>query len=175
MHRNPEYTQYIQRLVSVGYFKGELEGSQLWTTLENQAASAFVAARRDEYVLPCQLVCFAYADPFTSDASRPSFATAAQAAISQYSDDRVPPQQEEDPDDWLNVDATDFDAMLEKTLRSDKGKGKERASDAMDVDAQEDEEDRIAKIQADRLRDLARKVEDFVEGEGDIEGARFAE
>ena len=174
MRRNPEYTQYIQRLVSIGYFKGELEGSQLWTTLENQAASAFVAARRDEYVLPCQPVCFAYAEPFTSDASRPSFATAAQAAISQYTDDRAPPQQE-DSDDWLNVDATDFDAMLEKTLRSDKGKGKEKASDAMDDDAQEDDEDRIARMQAARLRDLAQKVEDFVEGQGDVEGARFAE
>lgn len=48
--RNPEYAQYIQRLVSAGYFKGELEGSQLWITLESQAASAFVAARKDECV-----------------------------------------------------------------------------------------------------------------------------
>ena len=50
LRRNPEYTQYIYRLVSSGYFKGELEGSQLWTDLENKAATAFVAARRDEYV-----------------------------------------------------------------------------------------------------------------------------
>ena len=35
-------------LVSAGYFKGEREGSQLWTTLENKAAAAFIAARRDE-------------------------------------------------------------------------------------------------------------------------------
>ena len=50
LRRNPEYAQYIQRLVSAGYFKGELEGSQLWVTLESQAASAFVAARKDECV-----------------------------------------------------------------------------------------------------------------------------
>ena len=50
LRRNPEYTPYIQRLVSAGYFKGEREGSQLWTTLENKAAAAFIAARRDEYV-----------------------------------------------------------------------------------------------------------------------------
>ncbi|TBU34976.1 SGT1 protein-domain-containing protein [Dichomitus squalens] len=157
LRRNPEYTRYIRHLVSVGYFKGELEGSQLWTTLENKAAASFVAARKDD------------------DASRPSFATAIQAAVSQYTDDRALPQQEEDLDDWLNVDAADFDAMLEKTMHGDKGKGEERASNAMDIDTQEDEEDRIAKMQATRLRDLAQKVEHFVEGQGDVEGARFAD
>ncbi|EJF66458.1 hypothetical protein DICSQDRAFT_176292 [Dichomitus squalens LYAD-421 SS1] len=157
LRRNPEYMQYIRHLISVGYFRGELEGSQLWTTLEDKAAASFVAARKDD------------------DASRPSFATAIQAAISQYTDGRALPQQEEDPDDWLNVDAADFDAMLEKTMRGDKGEGKERASNAMDIDRQEDEEDRIANMQATRLRDLAQKVENFVEGQGDVEGARFAD
>ncbi|KAI1797621.1 SGT1 protein-domain-containing protein [Ganoderma leucocontextum] len=157
LRRNPEYVQYIQRLVSAGYFKGELEGSQLWMTLESQAASAFVAARRDD------------------DSSRPSFATIVQAALSQYTDDRAPPPCEEDYDEWLNVDATDFDAMLEKTLRGKQSSGKECATNAMDVDGARDDEDRVAKLQAERLRDLAHKVEDFLEGEGDVEGAQFAD
>ncbi|RPD63222.1 SGT1-domain-containing protein [Lentinus tigrinus ALCF2SS1-6] len=155
LRRNPEYTQYIQRLVSAGYFKGEREGSQLWVSLEDQAAAAFIAARRDD------------------DASRPSFAAAVQAALSQYADDRELPSDAEDPDDWLNVDAAEFDEMLEKTTGS--SKGKEKAMNAMDVDAPEDDEDRVAKAQAERLRDLAKKVEQFVEGEGDLEGARFAD
>ena len=76
----------------------------------------------------------------------------------------------------MNVDASDFDAMLEKTTGKDSGKGKAKATDnAMDVDMEADEEDRVAKVQAERLRDLAKKVEEFVEGEGDVEGARFAE
>ena len=54
-------------------------------------------------------------------------------------------------------------------------KGKGKATDTMDVDVPEDDEDRIAKAQAERLRDLAKKVEQFVEGEGDLEGPRFAE
>ena len=99
--------------------------------------------------------------------------------MSQYTDDRRVPLEEEDSDDWLNVDATDFDAMLEKTVGAgkNKGKGKEKAtdSDAMDVDNMESEEDRVAKAQAERLRDLAKKVEEFVESEGDVDGARFAE
>ncbi|KAI0724281.1 SGT1 protein-domain-containing protein [Cerioporus squamosus] len=155
LRRNPEYTQYIQRLVSAGYFRGEREGSQLWTTLENKAAAAFIAARRDD------------------DASRPSFATAVQTAISQYTDDRKLPSDEEDSDDWLNVDAAGFDDMLEKTLGGSKGKA--GAEDAMNVDPPEADEDRVAKAQAERLRDLAKKVEQFVEGEGDLEGARFAD
>ncbi|KAI0768553.1 SGT1-domain-containing protein [Trametes elegans] len=155
LRRNPEYAEYIQRLLSVGYFKGELEGSQRWTDLENQAAAAFVAARKED------------------DASRPSFATVVQGALGEYTDDRGLPSGEEDSDDWLNVDAADFDAMLEKTAGDKKGKGK--ATEAMDVDSPEDEEERVAKAQAARLKDLAQKVEEFVEGEGDVEGARFAD
>ena len=51
LHRNPEYKKYIENLVSAGYFKGEIEGSQLWNSLENKAVEAFIEARREEYVL----------------------------------------------------------------------------------------------------------------------------
>ncbi|KAI8995380.1 SGT1-domain-containing protein [Trametes punicea] len=156
LRRNAEYSQYIQRLASAGYFKGELENSQQWKELETRAAVAFVAARKED------------------DASRPSFAAAVQVAINQYTDDRGLPSWEEDSDDWLNVDAAALDAMLEKTM-SATDKGKERAANAMDVDSAEDEDERIAKAQAARLKDIAKKVEEFVEGEGDIEGARFAD
>ncbi|OSD05949.1 SGT1-domain-containing protein [Trametes coccinea BRFM310] len=155
LRRNAEYSQYLERLASAGYFKGELQGSQKWSELENQAATAFVAARKED------------------DASRQSFATAVQAALSQYTDDRGLPSDAEDSDDWLNVDAADFDAMLEKTMGTDNGK--QRVSDDMDVDAADDPEERVAKAQAARLKDLAKKVEEFVEGEGDLEGARFAD
>ncbi|KAI0757270.1 SGT1-domain-containing protein [Daedaleopsis nitida] len=155
LRRNQEYTQYIQRLASAGYFKGEIEGSQLWATLENKAASAFIDVRRDD------------------DASRPSFASVLQAAISSYTEKHSFSQEEEDIDDWLNVAAADFDALLEKTMGSTKGK--ENATDAMDIDGLEDDEDRVAKAQAARLHDLAKKVEEFVEGKGDVEGARFAD
>ncbi|KAI9066682.1 SGT1-domain-containing protein [Trametes sanguinea] len=155
LRRNPEYSQYLERLATAGYFKGGLQGSQKWTELENQAATAFVAARKED------------------DASRQSFASAVQAALGQYTDVRGLPSGEEDPDDWLNVDAADFDAMLEKTMDADKGK--QKASDDMDVDAAEDPDERVAKAQAARLKDLAKKVEEFVEGEGDLEGARFAD
>jgi hypothetical protein len=93
-------------------------------------------------------------------------------AISQTSDAPIrSTKSEEDSDDWLNVDARDFDKMLEKTMGAS-------PQDDMDVDkleAGETNEDRITKEQASRLQDLAQKVENFVEGEGDVEGAKFEE
>ena len=48
LRRNPEYTQYIAKLKDIGYFKDEATESQRWRKLEDQAAAAFIAARRDE-------------------------------------------------------------------------------------------------------------------------------
>lgn len=98
-------------------------------------------------------------------------------AISQSKDDALSPTQEkEDSDDWLNVDAQDFDDMLEKTMGTSRNT-KSGPSEAMNVDNPEGEteEDHAAKAQADRLQELAQKVESFVEGEGDVEGAKFEE
>lgn len=50
--------------------------------------------------------------------------------------------------------------------------------DEMDVDNPEAEgssEDRLASEQASKLKALAGKVEDFVAGQGDLEGAQFEE
>jgi hypothetical protein len=57
------------------------------------------------------------------------------------------------------------------------GQGDKLSRDTrMDVDSPDiSEEDRVASEQAARLKDLASKVEQFVEGEGDIEGALFEE
>ena len=51
-------------------------------------------------------------------------------------------------------------------------------ADSMNVDDPKAEvslEDRLASKQASKLKQLAAKVEDFVEGEGDLDGARFDE
>lgn len=83
-------------------------------------------------------------------------------------------EDEEDTDDWLNVDVQYFDDILEKTM----GASRNKVQSAMDVDQPKDartEEDSIANEQASRLKDFAAKVENFVEGQGDIEGAKFEE
>ena len=86
------------------------------------------------------------------------------------------PVQEEDIDDWLTIDAQEFDQGLETALAG--ARGNEKHSNAMDVDLPSEggsPEDMLASEQAKRLKDLATKVEIFVEGEGDLEGARFEE
>ena len=90
-------------------------------------------------------------------------------------DDLGPSQDIEDADDWLTVSAEDFDSVLQEKMRpnviSNAGHG-------MDVDhspRSEDEEDNISKAQVTKLRDLAHKVDAFISGKGDVEGAMFEE
>ncbi|KAH6917569.1 SGT1 protein-domain-containing protein [Coprinopsis sp. MPI-PUGE-AT-0042] len=149
LRNNPEYLTYIENLATTNYFQGEIEGSAKWKELETKAALTFVEVRRAD------------------DATRPSFATQVDSAIVQASLDAAFGDVEEDDDSWLNLDVNDFDAMLSKTMGSKNGK--------MDVDGdqsmfpKDDEETKQAK----QLQDLASKVEKFVEGKGDVEGARF--
>lgn len=88
------------------------------------------------------------------------------------------PAQPEDSEEWLNVKAEDFDDMLnQKFGKSTQDTNK---SSMMSVDGSADkdiaeQEEHLAKVQTSRLQDLAKKVEDFVEGEGDLSGAVFPE
>lgn len=84
---------------------------------------------------------------------------------------------EEDSDDWLNVDAEQFERMLEDAQRHPKAKAADKDSNAMDVDtnSQVSEEDRVASQQAKQLKELASKVEGFIQGQGELEGALFEE
>ena len=84
-------------------------------------------------------------------------------------------QVQEDSDDWLNVDADDFDAKLAETMQASKAvTGNKTASSKMDVDNDGDE-DEVAQDQAGKLQNLAKKVEKFVEGQGSLEGALLEE
>jgi len=74
---------------------------------------------------------------------------------------------EEEPDDWLDIDAENFDTMLQNMVP-----GQSDGIGVMDVDQKEEQ---LAQDQASKLKSLAQKVEEFVEGEGDLEGARFEE
>jgi len=71
--------------------------------------------------------------------------------------------QEEEPDNWLDINEEDFDSVLQ-TMSNE--------NPAMDIDQKEQQ---LAQDQASKLKSLAQKVEEFVEGEGDLEGARFEE
>ncbi|KDQ20565.1 hypothetical protein BOTBODRAFT_26568 [Botryobasidium botryosum FD-172 SS1] len=155
LRRDTGYAKYIQSLVSAGYFRGELEGSSKWSQLEDQAAQTWIDIRKKD------------------DASRPSFAALVNTAIEQARSDgraaeQPEPQIEEDSDEWLNVDPTSLEGMLRGTAPPQTREG----SAPMDVDTKGEEEE-VTEEQAKRLKDLAQKVERFVEGEGSLDGAIF--
>jgi hypothetical protein len=50
LRRSQDYKSYLTRLVTIGYFREEIEGSQVWNELENKAADIYVEIRREEYV-----------------------------------------------------------------------------------------------------------------------------
>jgi hypothetical protein len=86
-------------------------------------------------------------------------------------------EDNEEPDDWLDIDAQDFDNVLEQTMgaSTSMARSDQNAMDVDKPDSGETLEDRIAAEQASKLQNLAAKVEEFVEGEGDLEGATFEE
>lgn len=85
-----------------------------------------------------------------------------------------PTTEDEYADDWLKIDAESFDHMLEKTIGTSKGTGDD-AVDFNEEDNGETLEDRATQNNAKKLQELAGKVEKFVQGEGDLEGALFEE
>ncbi|KZS96136.1 SGT1-domain-containing protein [Sistotremastrum niveocremeum HHB9708] len=158
LSRDPEYPKYLSNLTKAGYFGSELQGSQKWKEREDRAAAMFVDMHRKD------------------DVTRISFAELVNSALATAPKESFSPSNEpEDDDQWLNVDAADFEAMLQKNApKSDK------AEDAMDVDDQAGqsntkvtEEDRLAQEQTAKLQSLAEKVSSFVEGKGALEGAKF--
>lgn len=74
---------------------------------------------------------------------------------------------EEEPDNWLDIDTENFDNTLQNMAI-----GQSSGIGAVDVDKKEEQ---LAQDQASKLKSLAQKIEKFVEGEGDLEGARFEE
>ncbi|KIJ45573.1 hypothetical protein M422DRAFT_166272 [Sphaerobolus stellatus SS14] len=166
LRRDTEYTQYIGKLQQVGFFRGELEGSAAWRGLETEATSQFIQRRQID------------------NANRSSFALLVNSAITdaqqQVGTDGVDvdfAKEEEDSDEWLNV----TESMMESILNQAKGQGQPSAStlgikEVYEMDVDEDPEkiaEKKAAEQASELKNLAEKVEKFVEGKGDVQGATF--
>ena len=167
LRRDQEYIGYIERLKSAGYFGSETPESNVWKSLENKAATAYISSRKEEYVKVHVKLSKVLPDQLFSDVTRPSFASKMNTALHAAGDVNFSRCAEEEPDSWLDIDAENFDSML-KTIAP----GHSNGIGAMDVDHKEEQ---LAQDQASKLKSLAQKVEEFVEGEGDLEGARFEE
>jgi len=90
-------------------------------------------------------------------------------------EDLEPLQDVEDDDNWLTVSAENFDSVLQEKMRLNDAPSTSREMDVDRSPDSENGEDGITKAQVAKLRDLAIKVDAFVAGEGDIEGAVFEE
>ncbi|QRV86178.1 SGT1-ecdysoneless-like protein [Ceratobasidium sp. AG-Ba] len=144
--RDSGYIAYIQGLEKAGYFQGEISGSQKYKEREQTAADMYVQLQSKD------------------DAARPSFAALVEASLLAAPDPvSIPGYADEDSAEWLNVDESAFDNMLEQRFN----RPETNTQSGMDA------EDNLAQEQAARLQELAKKVEGFVEGKGDLEGARF--
>ncbi|KAI0001888.1 SGT1 protein-domain-containing protein [Russula vinacea] len=154
LQRDQEYVKYIESIRGAGYFRGEMEGSQLWNELESKAVETFLRSRRED------------------GASRPSFASQVNAAIAK-ADDLEPSLDIEDHDDWLTVSAENFDSVLQEKMGLNDASSTSREMDIDHPPQSENGEDNITKTQVAKLRDLASKVDAFVTGDGDVEGAIF--
>lgn len=86
--------------------------------------------------------------------------------------DLTPSQDIEDPDDWLTVNAEDLDRALQASM----SQHAPRTSHEIGIDPDSENEERDPNhAQVAKLRDLAKKVDAFVAGKGDVEGAMFDE
>lgn len=149
LQRDAEFQEYMKTIRQTTYFKGEVEGSQQWNALEEKAIRAYAQVRSDQ------------------DTQRTSFRTSFNMAVGLANKESN--TEEEDSEDWLTIDAENFDEYLENVM------GRNATSTKADMPDFDDEEERVANAQAARLQELASQVEEFVEGEGDLEGARFAD
>lgn len=123
-----------------------------------------------------------------SDVKRPTFAALVNDAIVNVDNGRLAAaqaSQQEDSEGWLDIDEASVNAIIRSrrstevptVAQHEHSHGPNRKTsvpNTFDIDASE-EEANLVKSEAARLRSLARKVDDFVHGGGDLEGARFNE
>lgn len=147
LRRDPEYHDYIRRLISLGYFGKEAEGSEKWRKLEEKATDLYLQVREEQV------------------SRRIPFAKQVDAAMLKFPEPFIPLLDQGDSDDWLNVDL--------KHLSSETESVQEFSSEIETDGRVNDPEDTLASGHASKLKDFADKVEEFVENKGSFEGALF--
>lgn len=149
LKNDPHYQQYITRLREMGFFN--TANSEQLERLEIQCMADYVR------------------DTSSGESARLSFRRQVDAAIERIQSRMNAGEkmsfldEEEDPDQWLSDAEHVFEDMISKQATID-------SNETLATD-----EDTLASKQATHLRQLANEVEKFVEGEGDVEGALFAD
>ncbi|WVF66182.1 hypothetical protein IAT40_000922 [Kwoniella sp. CBS 6097] len=146
------YHQFLVNLKKADWFGQELEGSKKWKARELEALKGYQSVKSSD-----------------TASQRPSFAFLVDKALLSSSD--ISPESltassddPEDSDKWLEVAPDELDNMLMRSM----GRANQAQSDGKEA-LEMGEEDGKA------LQDLATKVQEFVGGQGDMTGARFAD
>ncbi|WVQ76264.1 hypothetical protein IAR50_005929 [Cryptococcus sp. DSM 104548] len=145
------YQAFLADLKRSGWFGQELEGSQKWKEREEEARKGYAEVRSAD--VASQRPSFAY---LVDNAV--SFSTLSPADLTASTD------TPEDDDKWLEVSPDELDGMMLRASGQDganpaQGNGEERVE--------------LGEEHGQMLGDLAKKVQDFVGGQGDLQGARF--
>ncbi|WRT63689.1 uncharacterized protein IL334_000612 [Kwoniella shivajii] len=145
------YKSFLINLQKSGWFGDELEGSEKWKEKEEIATRGYRNIKSAD-----------------TPSQRPSFAYLVDSAISSFSNTTqeeltVDPLYPEDSESWLEVSPDELDGMMMRAS----GRAAPSAS------ADEDGKLEVGEEHGQALQDLAKKVEDFVGGQGDLTGARF--
>ncbi|WWD09089.1 hypothetical protein V865_007209 [Kwoniella europaea PYCC6329] len=144
------YKVFLDNLRKAGWFGDELEGSEKWRMREKEAKKGYQSIKSSDIA-----------------SQRPSFAYLVDSAISSASDLspealQVDPSYQEDSESWLEVSPDELDGMMMRASgrTAIPGEGTDGKVD-------------LGEEHGQALQDLAKKVEDFVGGQGDLTGARF--
>ncbi|WVQ62522.1 uncharacterized protein L199_000664 [Kwoniella botswanensis] len=144
------YKVFLDHLRKAGWFGDELEDSEKWKMREKEAKKGYQSIKSSD-----------------TASQRPSFAYLVDSAISSASDLdpgalKADPSYQEDSESWLEVSPDELDGMMM------------RASGRTAIpDGSTDGKAELGEEHGQALQDLAKKVEDFVGGQGDVTGARF--
>ncbi|KAJ9096360.1 hypothetical protein QFC21_005181 [Naganishia friedmannii] len=152
---DPAFTRYISNLQKAGFFGEEMQGSKGWNERMLDAKKGWLSVRNDSE-------------------SRISFAESVDSALKSTMTldiSKLAPTEtyQEDSESWLEISPDELDGLLSRSGQA------EVKPTAADRDSAKDEagKDDDADPQAKTLSDLAKKVGAFVEGQGDMDGARF--
>ncbi|KAL1407108.1 hypothetical protein Q8F55_006522 [Vanrija albida] len=150
LESKPEYQKYIADLKTAGFFGDELQGSAKWKEREQVAAKGWIDAQSSD-----------------TTQERPSFAYLVDKAIDAganvpVSELEVSKDSPEDSDKWLEISPDELDTLMTRAS------GAKTAASGEPAPKLDDE-------QGKALADLASKVQEFVGGQGDMTGARFAD
>ncbi|OWZ79274.1 hypothetical protein C366_01997 [Cryptococcus neoformans Tu401-1] len=149
-----EYAVFLEGIRKAGWFENELEGSQKWKEREEEARKGYINAKSADVA-----------------SQRPSFAYLVDNAIAScsLSPDQLAVSESapEDNDNWLQISPDELDSMM---LHAS---GQAKRSDKQDEEQKKREGVELTEEDGKALGNLAKKVQEFVGGQGDLEGARF--